>query len=124
MPAPTVVSATINAAATQITVVWSEAVDSLGPDLVVRVPARNATLSATFVSGNGTDTTVWTLFPPRRVYLDETAKLDDPGDTVENGLSTPSQPATDIAVTNNSAVQRKSGRVTRSVRVSRATRQS
>lgn len=112
MPAPTLSSATLNAAASQLTTVWSASSVASGVAVpTVRVAARDASIACTYLSGSPSTSIVWTLSTTGAVYADDTVVVDAPADTVQDVIGDlPNAATTGAAVTNNSALQRQKDR--------------
>lgn len=103
----TLVSASINAAGTQLTTVWSEAVDP-GTFAGTITGTRKTIAIGSYVSGTGTTTLVYGLSPSGKVFSDDfegniTLSLDA-GATETTAGAVPSDAVVDAAVTNNSTV--------------------
>lgn len=101
MAIPTLVSATTNAAGTQVTTVWSEAVTNVATPTVT-CSNRLATFTTLYVSGTGTTSLVWVIISGA-VYLNETVTLSAVADTVESSsTATPNGAISAASVTNAS----------------------
>lgn len=100
MAAPTVVSATIAANGTTLTVVWSEAASQAGGPSVI-IAGRLATLTSTYSSGTTTITLVYTI--ASTVYQSETPTLTGAAGVVTSTVGATANAAfSGQAITNNS----------------------
>lgn len=77
MAVPTLSSASLNAAGSQLSTTWSVAVQLINGSVPsLRVPARGVSVVSTYASGDGTVTMKWTMSKVGLIYMGDIVVLD------------------------------------------------